>query len=214
MKRKLLVVLAILAMACWAGAASADTLSFYNITNNTTDTGSAYSVDVTNGGVGSVLFTFKNAGAAGTSIDAVYFDDGTLIRLASVINMAGVEFVPDAVAKVQPKNLPGGESITPPFETHESFSADANSPSPSNGVNPGEQLGVIITLLEGKTLADTIAALANGDLRIGIHVQAIPPTGNSDSFVNNPVPIPPTALLLGSGLLGIIVLGRRRRHKA
>ena len=67
MKRKLLLVLAILAVSCWAGVVSADTLSFYNITNTTTDTGGAYSVEVDAYTLlaSARLLYFKNNGASG-----------------------------------------------------------------------------------------------------------------------------------------------------
>ncbi len=216
MKRKFLIVLAIVAVTCWAAVASADTFSFFNITNNTTNTGSGFFVDVTAAGSGSVLFTFRNTGPAGSSIDAVYFDDGSLLNLASLTNSSGVQFTQDAISTVNPGNLPGGNSISPPFVTHALFSADADAGQGgvnAHGINNlGETLGITFTLIGGQTFADTLAAIASGDLRIGIHVQSIPPTGKSDSFVNTPaVPIPPTALLLGSGLLGIIALGVRRR---
>jgi hypothetical protein len=54
-----------------------------------------------------------------------------------------------------------------------------------------------------------------GDLRIGIHVQSFG-NGGSESFVNDPglppsiVPIPAAAWLLGSGLIGLAGVARRK----
>jgi len=45
----------------------------------------------------------------------------------------------------------------------------------------------------------------------GVNVSAILPSASGQG---NPVPLPPTALLLGSGLLGLGLLGFRRRRKA
>jgi hypothetical protein len=51
------------------------------------------------------------------------------------------------------------------------------------------------------------AELTNGDLRIGFHVQDFD-GGGRESFVNDPVPEPSTALLIG---MGLSVLASRRR---
>ncbi|NUN98546.1 MAG: PEP-CTERM sorting domain-containing protein, partial [Candidatus Omnitrophica bacterium] len=75
---------------------------------------------------------------------------------------------------------------------------------------PGEWLGVGFNLLSGKTFADVLADIADGDLRIGIHVQGFR-NGGSESFVNNGVvPEPATVGLLAAGLLSLAA-GRRRR---
>ena len=47
-------------------------------------------------------------------------------------------------------------------------------------------------------------------LRIGLHAISIGTTEGSESFVNIPVPIPAGVWLLGSGLVGIIGLGKKR----
>jgi hypothetical protein len=74
-----------------------------------------------------------------------------------------------------------------------------------------EWLTIIFNLVAGMTFADTIAALISGDLRLGMHVQAIGTSGDSDGFINNPldpVPLPAGLLLFLSGLAGIGFLGR------
>jgi hypothetical protein len=86
-----------------------------------------------------------------------------------------------------------------------------------NGVNPGEFLTVIWSLLGGVTYSDVIAALnlggdQSGSLRIGIHVQGFA-NGGSESFVNatpTPVPVPAAGLLL-MGALGALTVARRRK---
>jgi hypothetical protein len=232
-----LMALALVVLTPSTASASVD-LSFSNITNNSTETGALYSVTVSGNaddnsiGTNQVLFTFKvssgaTAGQGGQDIDAVYFQDGTLLGIAAP-NYKNSGTVAFSDMGVNPQNLPGGSSITPQFVTHDGFSEDANSPSPSNGVNAGESLGVLFNLQNGKTFNDVINALnvgaagfnADGSditgvtaLRIGIHVQNTGTNNNkSDSFVNA-VPEPSTIALAlsGFGALGFAGLRHARR---
>ena len=171
-------------------------------------------VDVTNPGSNQVLFTFRNTGPGASSITAVYFDDespSTLLGLASIQNGTGVSFS----AGASPPDLPGGSSISPVFATTTGFLADSDAPVEANGVNPGESLGLLFDLASGITVDDVVAALINGlDLRIGIHVQAFA-TGQSESFINDPSPVPlPAALPLFLTMLGGIGLLRWKRRRA
>jgi hypothetical protein len=149
---------------------------------------------------GQVLFTFANTGPEASSITDVYFDDGTLLGIASIINVENfVEFSQLAT----PNNLPGGNNVSPPFEVTAGFSADSDAPVQPMGVNPGESLGIIFDLQEGGTFADVIAELESGELRIGIHVQGFD-SGGSESFINH-IPEPATLfLLIGLGIFGLI----------
>lgn len=208
--------------------ARAISYSFVNITaNNVANAGagqSQLSVDVTAGpGANQVLFTFKNVGALAMSITDVYFDDGTLLGIASINNTVGVDFSQGA----SPGNLPGGSAPTINFSATAGFIADSNPPAQPNGVNPGETLGILFNLIGGQTFADTINAMnlslanpgvdVNGGLRIGIHVQGFA-NGGSESFINGRPPTGPgttpvpdggaTVALLG---LGMAALGLSRR---
>ena len=199
---------------------------FYNITNNKPDDAAIGEaqlfVDVTdiNGTMDldadQVLFTFLNIRTEASSITDVYFDDGTLLEIAYLIDSdsggdSGVDFSQLAT----PGDLPGGNVIDPGFETTEGFSADSDPKVQPNGVNPGESLGIVFNLksnetLSDQTLSDVIAQLNDGRLRIGIHVQGFA-SGGSESFVNNPnpVPLPASILLLGAGLIGLLGVERR-----
>jgi len=134
-------------------------------------------------------FVFINTGPAASSIADVYFDDGTLLGIASINNGPGVSFSQPAT----PGNLPGGDEVVPPFEATADFSADSDSPVEHNGVNPGEQVGILFDLLPGVDVAGTATALETGDLRIGIHVQGFA-SGGSEGFICGPTP--PTAIEL------------------
>ena len=198
-------------------------VGFVNITNNNAGDAAIGEaqlwVDVTSAEGGSqALFTFGNDGPYASSICDVYFDDGTLLGIADIYDNghAGVSFTQDA----SPGNLPGGNDILPNFETTAGFSADSDPPAQPNGVNPGETLGILFNLQSGGDFDDVVAELLDGSLRIGIHVQGFD-TGGSESFINDDdglldpqaIPEPGTMLLLGSGLIGIAVTGKKRFKK-
>lgn len=192
--------------------ASTTTLGFYCITANNAGNcaigESQMTVSVSDPVPGEVLFHFKNlAGGSASSITDVYFDDGSLLALASVENGPFVNFSQYA----SPPNLPGGSSINPPFVTTAGFLADSNPPVQPNGVNPGEWLKINFTLQSSRTHANVISELTDGTLRIGIHVQGFD-VGDSASFVNNPVPVPAAVWLFSSGLLGLIGIARRKKR--
>ena len=204
--------LSVCLMSFAAAQAATTTLGFYCITANNAGNcaigESQMTVKISDPVPGEVLFHFKNlAGGSASSITDVYFDDGSLLALASVENGPFVNFSQYA----SPPNLPGGSSINPPFVTTAGFLADSNPPVQPNGVNPGEWLKIKFTLQSFRTYADVISELTDGSLRIGIHVQGFA-GGESASFVNNPVPVPAAVWLFGSGLLGLIGIARRKKR--
>jgi hypothetical protein len=202
---KLLVI--IMALLVVPSAALAGTIGFYQITDNgNTPVAGQFGMTVT-GSDGLATFLFTNQGPVLSSICDIYFDDGTLLGIATIASSTGVSFSFHAT----PGDLPGGNSISPVFKTTQDFSADSDSPVASNGVNPGEWVSITFKLINGKTIADTLAALDSGELRVGLHVQAIGVNGGSESFVNK-VPEPSLVLLLGIGLGAVTLVSKRWKN--
>ncbi|MDT8303981.1 MAG: hypothetical protein RQ760_21040 [Sedimentisphaerales bacterium] len=186
---------------------------------------SQLSVEVTDPGNDQALFTFSNTGSYDFYISDIYFDDGALLGIASIDNSdPGVSFAyPSSLG-----NLPGGNTVSPPFVTSGSAS---NVPGAASGVGPGESVGIVFDLINGMTFTDVIDSINVGfdpsayytgsgaydgwtspSLRIGVHVQGIDgPWGNdqSDTYILTPVP---ASVIIG--MLGICVAGLKLRKFA
>jgi hypothetical protein len=221
----------IFVMACCVFLAAptvmANTYGFFPITDNGNGAAllapqlHAVVTEVTNpadpGDVGDVRFQFYNAGPIVGSITDIYFDDGSLLGIAEIVDSgAGVAFNTPAT----PGELPGANNANPIFVTSAGFSADSDSPVSENGAGVGEWVAIIFALQNGQTFNDVIGQLDSGELRMGLHVQAIGTAGGSDAFVNDgeegtngKVPEPATLLLLGSGLVGLAGYGRKKIKK-
>jgi hypothetical protein len=237
MKRHIIFLsIVLIFVAILSTEARADLFELWKVVENNSGmpgiVASQLSVEVTDPGSSQALFTFSNTGSYDFYIADIYFDDGALLGIASIDNSdPGVSFAFPG----SPGNLPGGNTVSPPFVTSGStlhhFSADAD-PGTVNGVNPGESVGIAFDLIAGMTFTDVINSLNVGfdpsknytgsgsydgwtspSLRIGVHVQGIDdgPWGpdKSDTYILTPVP---ASVIIG--MLGICVAGIKLRKFA
>ena len=188
------------------------TYNFYRITNND-PTGvagsigeSAFFVDVDESvNPDEVLFTFGVLEGFDDPydsyfIDGVYFYDGALFQLASIIDAdtggdSGVDFEEPAT----PQHLPAFNPGDYPTLTYSALvdSADAEPPAPTYGIGPGESLGILFDLQPGKTYGDLITGLNSGQVIVGIKAQGF--GDYSESFITY-IPAPGALVLAGIGI--------------
>lgn len=153
-----------------------------------------------------VEFRFDNAaGGMNSSISGVYFYDGTLLGVHSILDTPNtVDFREGTSANPQ---LPGLGLSKPVTRMFEIFDVLAVNPMAHRGINPGEELGIVFDLLSGMDYEDVLHAMTlpmtpNSDsLTVGLKVIAFD-DGGSESFVHDitAVPVPAAAWLFISGM--------------
>jgi hypothetical protein len=153
---------------------------------------------------GQIRILFVNKGPKDSSVSQIYFDFTPEINL-SLVSIGNIEGVAFSSRHVKPNNLPGGESIFAVFDSD--LAVGALNPAPKNGINPGESLQLI---MDYNSSYDIFDALANEDLRVGLHVTSL--DVYSESFVNV-VPEPATLPLLLSGTVALRWLRVRRMNR-
>jgi len=217
MKSPLTLVKSLLAVASVAAlsavsAAPASAFNFSNIAGGDTP-GDAYrnsfSFDVFNLG-SSVLFNIKNSGDAAAPdmfISKVLFDDNGYLSApsANVSNIGDVAFSGGASNDQLPQ---GGNNFT----TNYAFSRNTGDGN-ALGIEAGESLGLSFT----GDYNLVISALNSGDLKLGLHVQALP-NGQSDSYISSSgntqdTPEPLTMLAAGAAV-GFGTMFKKQRDQA
>jgi hypothetical protein len=188
--------------------AQAVPLTFTCITNNSaTDCGIAtaqISVTIEALGTDQARLSVSNLGPEDTSYARILFDGDVLDAIAAIGDSpTAVDFEDASPGGV----LPGGNGNPINFTTD--LEAEAANPKPSRGLNPGESLTIDLDIADGFDFQDVLDALADGSLRIGMHVQSFE-SGGSESILNVPVPEAGTLALLGAGLAGLARSGRRK----
>jgi len=190
--------------------------------NGVPDLSDQLSLDISESGTGSALFTFYNDVDSGidSSISSIFFEETspTLFASFSIYD----ETHPDVDFKVKNGNgdLPGGNNI-------EFSSEDAYTKQGSNGYgidNSGESLTIEGLFSDGFQFSDLESALGLALLndydnpetfRVGIHVTSINCDGCGDAsqsyYAPSPVPLPAAVWLFGSAILGFVGFSRFKK---
>jgi len=211
----LLVCLGLALGVCATGAQADIIYDFTRITSNApTNIAGQFSAVLHQVDATHVTFTFYNNIGVSSSVTEVFFDNdpaGVLGSRTGMVLHKSHEIDEDlnfTLNNAAPPNLPSGLSIIPQFIAETNLGAEATHGHGSeidHGIDESDDsVELAYSLATGKTWSDLLAAMDNGGLRAGLHVQGI--EGTSDSFIT---PEPATLSLLALG--GLAMLRRKRR---
>jgi hypothetical protein len=167
-------------------------IGFDRCTNNgSPNVESQFFIKIEDLGSGVIKFTLRNAGPVASSIEDLHIHDpngrftGSTVALIDADEGVGGDGGVDFSIGGGNGNLAGRNDCTPAFPggTSANFRADADSPAPTNGINPGESLMITYNLAGGNTFTDVLADIISGDMRFGIHALSID-NSFSDTFVS------------------------------
>ena len=208
--KSLLAVAGVAALSA-ISAAPASAFNFSNIPGGAT-AGDAYNgnfgftLESQGGSVLFNIFNFGNAAAPNAFISGVYFDDNGYLSAPfsdDVNNVGEVAFSGGSSGAQLPQS---GNN----FSTDYAFFSD-NGSGNVKGVQANEKLGLSF----GGNYTNILAALTDGTLKIGIHVQSLP-NGQSDSYVSSntqDTPEPLTMLAAGAAV-GFGTMFKKQRERA
>jgi hypothetical protein len=241
MKRKFLILLAILVVTCWAGVASADLI----VTGSSGSLAASATFSFVGSNLQVVLANTSTADVLVPSnvLTAVFFNvagNPTLGSVSAVLSAGSTVFFDSAPAGgvvggewAYGNSLAGAPGGANQGISSSGFGLFGAATFPGSGLDPP---AAVDGLNYGITSANDNPATGNAAVTGGFPLikNSVTftlsglPTGFNLADISNvsfqygtaltepnvqSVPIPPTALLLGSGLLGIIALGGRRRKK-
>ncbi len=197
---------------CVASGASAATVGFENIAGGDTvgdSLAGQFSLNIETFSLTQVLVEVISAVNTGASyfIGGIYVDDSADVLGGEETAFSAAQSSPGNLFEYDLKNFPQGNSIG--FTETASYIRQTGGgicTANAFGIQPGEYAGF---LFDG-SLDDVLAALGDGSLAFGLHVQSIGDVG-SDSYVTpSQVPVPAAGVLLLAAL-GAFGLFRSRR---
>lgn len=209
------------------GISQATTLTFEKITTNAPeDISSQLFVDINEVYTGTAItgatFSVRNevvyesltsdviTSGINSSISEIYFDYSTLANFDSIVisSQTGTDFCDINTCPTNPGVTPGEL----PGSTFSSEYAADSYGNPENGIDRSTDELIFLATLGDWSYADMLDALANGDFRIGFHIQEIGSTLDSDGYASvSTVPVPAAAWLFGTALFGFFATGRRKK---
>lgn len=188
------------------------------------DVADQLTMELIDSGGGAVTFRFKNTGSLNSTIAQIgFFALSSSTDLFADLNTAGtITYNPvtndpnfDEIVNFDTKFPNSPEGYSTPSGYDFLFAADALPPPAKNGIDPGEQLDVIVKLANLVSFGAVKSAMTSSSdtsaFFVGLHVTGIDANPSSWYYTSTPieptpsegVPVPPTVILFGMGMLGL-----------